>query len=95
MSTQSDSSPGFSNEVGGGIELAEGLAEPLADALGAVLAGVEGDAAVLGEPPVVQADAITPEIVASASRRFSVPVTISSSIGQARERPSQAHLYHL
>jgi hypothetical protein len=78
MSTQLDSSPAFSSDVGTAIELAEGLAA----ALGASLAAEDwdgtalgedtalGDAAALAPAPLVHADATSPTTATIDRRRL-------------------------
>src|SRR3954452_24710548 len=99
-STQFDSSPAFSNDVGAVIGLAAALG--LAAGLAASLAAAEAEAAAaLGAvdaavpPPVVHAETISPAAVAHDSRCLRRPITVSSSDPAASPLPRRrAHLYH-
>jgi hypothetical protein len=111
MSTQSDSSPAFSSDVGAAIELADGLAAALGEAAalagadGDAAAGVDGDAVVAA--PLVHADAISPAVATNHNRRLYGPVTVflllhrrGASVRSGPDAGSgpprrKAHLYHL
>jgi hypothetical protein len=97
MSTQFDSSPDLSSEVGAAIVLADGATDALAAELAATDAGAaelaEASGAAVPPAPVEHADAMNALDATSQSARFRSPVTVSSSMVATPRR--KAHLYHL
>ncbi|MEO8252658.1 MAG: hypothetical protein ABI578_09310 [Chloroflexota bacterium] len=72
MSTQLESSPALTSEVGGAIGVTDGATLTLAAALG------DGDCAVLADPAGVQAAAMIATMAMKGRTRLEISVTMSS-----------------